>query len=81
MPMGMTILIYRRKVDINKYYLKIADIIIYVELEFNIEIKKESVNFLCNEINHDYNIMFKFKKINTIVKIQLINKSVIRTSK
>ena len=56
--------------DINKHYFKIADIIIYVETEFNIEIKYESINFLYDKTNNEKeNIIFKFKKIDTPLKI------------
>lgn len=56
--------------DINNYYFKIADIKIYIEMEFNIEIEQESIEFLCNKLdNEKIDIMYKFKKIDTIPNI------------
>ena len=56
--------------NINKYYFKIADIKIYIEMEFNIEIEQESIEFLSNKLdNEKIDIMFKFKKIDTIPNI------------
>ena len=66
--------------NINKYYFKIADIKVYIETEFNIEIEKESIDFLYNKVdNEKIDITFKFKKIDTIPNIvgELIYKDLI----
>lgn len=56
---------------INKYYFKIAEISIYVEIDIDIKIEKESVNFIYSNINNKKkDIIFKFEKIKSPLKIE-----------
>lgn len=66
--------------EIKNYYLKIADIKIYVETEFNIKVKEESINFLYKKNGSEkYNIVFKFKKIHKPLNVdgKLIHKDLV----
>lgn len=49
--------------NIKKYYFKIADILICIEMEYEMAIGEESINFININNNKDVDLTFKFKPV------------------
>lgn len=67
MSSDMTILIYRGKMKKSNYYFDITDILIHVQIPFEITIQNESENFNSNIKREDISI--KFVEINEPINI------------